>query len=229
NVSTTTAGPSATLSTDAAAVTTSGACALPSELSTVSGVYTFQGLIDAGFLNADGDVEGGCDDDDQDSDVIGGWDECSETPFVYDVKTGVMVSYDDAESMELKGQFILNSGIRGFSFYELGGDSSDATLLTAVRHGAGFSDPEDDTCTGDDSSTADDLSDADWEEILQTAVDSWLNGNSTATDDDSDDYTTDEPTVTVTATADPTSTDTSDTRKRRLRWERVEKRSWWWY
>lgn len=227
-----TASPTGTSSASAAAVTTSAACVLPSELSTISGVYTFQGLIEAGFLNDAGDVDGGCEDDEQPSDVIGGWDECSETPFVYDVTTGVMVSYDDAESMELKGQFILNSGIRGFSFYELGGDSTDATLLTAVRHGAGFPDPADDTCTEeDDSSTQDDLTVTDWEGILQTAVDGWLaltTGNSTTTDDSTtDDASFDQPMTTITITADPTSTDTTELRKRRLRWERAGGKFWW--
>lgn len=233
-----------TVSASAAAVTTS-ACVLPSDLSTISGVYTFQGLIEAGFLNEEGDVDGGCEDDEQPSDIIGGWDECSETPFVYDVTTGVMVSYDDAESMELKGQFILNSGIRGFSFYELGGDSTDATLLTAVRHGAGFPDPadsEDGTCQEEDDTSTDDLVETDWEGILQTAVDGWISlisGNTTITDDDTIDDTTtddtttddtafDQPTTTITISAEPTITDTPDLRKRRLRWERTGSKFWWW-
>ncbi|KAG8947810.1 hypothetical protein FRC04_010296 [Tulasnella sp. 424] len=233
SVSGSTTSSSGTVSASAAAVTTSAACVLPSELSTISGVYTFQGLIEAGFLNDTGDVDGGCEDDSQPADYIGGWDECSETPFVYDVQTGIMVSYDDAESMELKGQFILNSGIRGFSFYELGGDSSDATLLTAVRHGAGFADPADGTdnvCTETDDSSTDDLTVTDWEGILQTAVDSWLaaTSNTTTTDDvTTDDTTIEQPTVTITVITDPTTT-VAPIRRKNLRWERTGGKFWWW-
>lgn len=51
-------------------------------LSDVSGVYTFKGLIEAGYLDEDGDVtENECVDDQLviEGDYVGLWDECSET------------------------------------------------------------------------------------------------------------------------------------------------------
>jgi chitinase len=76
---------------------TNATCDISNLISTISGVYTFQGLIDAGFLDDYGDVVSCIAEDD--TEIVGGWDECSETPFVYNTKTGVMVSYDDSESM----------------------------------------------------------------------------------------------------------------------------------
>ncbi|KAG8997450.1 hypothetical protein FRB94_007648 [Tulasnella sp. JGI-2019a] len=124
---------------DTTTPTVSATCSLSSTLSTISGVFTYNGLLDAGFLGSDG-LPADCGPDGVDSGFVGGWDVCSQTPFVYNTKTQVLVSYDDAESMEIKGAFVLASGLRGFSLYEAGGDSATATLLTALRLGAGFPD-----------------------------------------------------------------------------------------
>ncbi|KAG8881636.1 hypothetical protein FRB97_009325 [Tulasnella sp. 331] len=136
SVSTTAATTNST-GNDTATSTGTATCALPSTLSTISGVFTFNGLLDAGFLDSDG-LPADCGPEGVGSGFVGGWDICSQTPFVYNTKTQVYVSYDDAESMEIKGAFVLASGLRGFSLYEAGGDSANATLLTALRLGAGF-------------------------------------------------------------------------------------------
>ncbi|KAG8969986.1 hypothetical protein FRC03_012439 [Tulasnella sp. 419] len=162
-----------------------------STLNEFSGVFTFRGLVNAGYLDTEGDVAG-CDPDEEvagdeledtveeteeEEDTISLWDECSETPFLYVKKTGVMVSYDDAESMELKGEFILNAGLRGFSLREVGGDSNNI-LLGAIRHGAGF--PEDLACGPDEELVYEDVADTvedgdgdenswDWEDYLEGA------------------------------------------------------------
>ncbi|KAI9431829.1 hypothetical protein F5148DRAFT_153009 [Russula earlei] len=88
-----------------------------------TGVFDFWGLIDAGFLNADGTPANGIDYD---------FDTCSQTPFVYNSKTDVMVSYDDATSFAAKGNYIKTAGLLGFAMWEAGGDSNDI-LLDAIR------------------------------------------------------------------------------------------------
>jgi chitinase len=52
-----------------------------------------------------------------------------------------MVSYDDATSFTAKGAYIEQTGLRGFSMWEAGGDFDDI-LLDAIRDAVGFNDPD---------------------------------------------------------------------------------------
>lgn len=66
--------------------------------------------------------------------------------------------------IEIKGAFVLASGLRGFSLYEAGGDSVNATLLTALRLGAGFPDPNlpSNSTTNSTSTSTSSVSQYDW-------------------------------------------------------------------
>ncbi|KAI0682991.1 glycoside hydrolase [Cytidiella melzeri] len=100
------------------------------------GSFDFWGLIDGGFLNENGTVNS-----------AGGieyrFDECSQTAYVYNETSQVMVSFDDAPSFSAKGQFIKSEGLRGFAMWEAGGDFHDI-LLDSIRGGAGFVDSSND-------------------------------------------------------------------------------------
>ncbi|KAG1815160.1 glycoside hydrolase family 18 protein [Suillus subaureus] len=80
-----------------------------------SGDFNFWGLVDAGFLNQD------C-----------RFDNCSQTPYVYNPNTQVMVAYDNAQSFTAKGKFIAQSGLAGFALWEMGGDYNNI-LLNAIN------------------------------------------------------------------------------------------------
>ncbi|KAI5121787.1 hypothetical protein M0805_009779 [Coniferiporia weirii] len=99
---------------------TPDACGNPG---TVGGVFDFWGLIEGGFLNTNGTAADG---------MAYAYDNCSQTPFIYNPSTEVMVSYDDATSFAAKGKFIADSGLGGFAMWETGGDSGDI-LLDAIR------------------------------------------------------------------------------------------------
>ncbi|TFK25208.1 endochitinase [Coprinopsis marcescibilis] len=88
------------------------------------GVYTYWGLIETGFLKQDGSVGDG---------IVKRYDECSETPFLYNPESRVYVSYEDARSYAAKGDFIYSTGIAGFAMWEAGGDYNDV-LLDSIRH-----------------------------------------------------------------------------------------------
>ncbi|ESK89643.1 glycoside hydrolase family 18 protein [Moniliophthora roreri MCA 2997] len=90
------------------------------------GLYTFMGMVLEGLLSEDGSPK-----------VPYRFDNCSKTAYVYDCKKGVEISYDDAKSSELKGQYISQMGLAGFSVWHVQGDYKDI-LLDAVRKGAGF-------------------------------------------------------------------------------------------
>ncbi|KAH9974733.1 glycoside hydrolase [Lactifluus volemus] len=102
---------------------TAGSIGVCGSSSDVGGVFDFWGLIQAGFLNKDGNPATGIDYT---------FDSCSQTPFVYNSKSQVMVSYDDARSFILKGNYIKDAGLAGFAMWQTGGDSHDI-LLNAIK------------------------------------------------------------------------------------------------
>ncbi|KAL1738184.1 glycoside hydrolase, partial [Schizophyllum fasciatum] len=95
---------------------------------TQGGVITFWGLVEQGYLGCDGQPEDG---------VPYLFDNCSMTAYVYNTTTEVMITYDSEETFQAKGEYIKNTGLRGFAIWEAGGDYEDI-LLDAIRAGAGF-------------------------------------------------------------------------------------------
>ncbi|KAH9039546.1 glycoside hydrolase family 18 protein [Lactarius pseudohatsudake] len=93
----------------------------------VGGIFDFWGLIDGGFLTTNGTAASGVDYT---------FDNCSQTPFVYNPTSQVMVSYDDATSFAAKGKYISDAGLAGFAMWEAGGDSDDI-LLDAISSAIG--------------------------------------------------------------------------------------------
>ncbi|OCH93947.1 glycoside hydrolase [Obba rivulosa] len=93
-----------------------------------SGIFDFWGLVQGGFLTNNGTAASGID---------FRYDNCSQTPYVYNPTTGVMVSYDDAQSFAAKGQFINDAGLGGFAMWEAGGDFNDI-LLDSITNAIGI-------------------------------------------------------------------------------------------
>ncbi|KAG2366205.1 glycoside hydrolase family 18 protein, partial [Suillus spraguei] len=91
------------------------------------GTFRFWGLVDAGFLNKDGTPADGID---------VRYDECSQTPFAYNENSQVMISFDNARSFAAKGKFIKDTGLHGFTMWEVAGDHDDI-LLDAIRGAMG--------------------------------------------------------------------------------------------
>ncbi|KAJ7731113.1 glycoside hydrolase family 18 protein [Mycena maculata] len=94
----------------------------------VSGVFTFAGLISDGFLNSNGTAAPGID-------YV--YDSCSQTPYVYNETSQVMVSYDDATSFAAKGKFINAQGLIGFAVWDVTGDQNDI-LLDSLHQAMGI-------------------------------------------------------------------------------------------
>ncbi|OBZ77717.1 Chitinase A1 [Grifola frondosa] len=93
-----------------------------------SGIWNFNGLINGNVLTSNGTVNTGYDYT---------YDECSQTPFIYDPKTQVYISYDNAQSFGVKGNYIKQAGLLGFAMWETASDSNDI-LLDAIRSGMGL-------------------------------------------------------------------------------------------
>ena len=58
------------------------------------------------------------------------WDETAQVPWLYDAETGVMITYDDPQSLTGKAQYVREHGLGGIMIWELSTD--DGALLTAI-------------------------------------------------------------------------------------------------
>lgn len=64
------------------------------------------------------------------------WDEVAKVPWLYNADTKEWITYEDAQSMRLKGRYVVDQGLAGAMFWELSND--DGTLLDALRAGLGL-------------------------------------------------------------------------------------------
>lgn len=60
------------------------------------------------------------------------WHEEAGVPWLYDRERGVMLSYDDPESIGRKTDYLVQRGLGGAMFWELAGDDADWNLLSAI-------------------------------------------------------------------------------------------------
>ncbi|KAG2135821.1 glycoside hydrolase family 18 protein [Suillus clintonianus] len=87
------------------------------------GTYNFWGLIDDGFLTETGAPANG---------IFYRYDNCSQTTYVYNETSQVMVSFDNIPSFAAKGEYIKDAGLRGFSMWQAGGDHNDLLLDSII-------------------------------------------------------------------------------------------------
>ena len=60
------------------------------------------------------------------------WDNEAQAPWLYNAETGVMITYEDPESLAPKANYVLSNGLGGAMIWELGSDDSAGTLLNAL-------------------------------------------------------------------------------------------------
>ena len=65
------------------------------------------------------------------------WHEQSQVPWLFDPATGIMISYDDPESLQKKAELVLQKNLGGAMLWELSGDTTEATLLSALHTSLG--------------------------------------------------------------------------------------------
>ena len=61
------------------------------------------------------------------------WDDQSKVPFLYNQSTGIWISYDDSQSIEIKSNYIKREKLAGAMFWELSSDR-DVELITTTFH-----------------------------------------------------------------------------------------------
>lgn len=60
------------------------------------------------------------------------WHDEAGVPWLYSPDTGIMLSYDDPDSIGLKSDYIIAEGLGGAMFWELSGDDEEWSLLGAI-------------------------------------------------------------------------------------------------
>jgi chitinase len=63
------------------------------------------------------------------------WDDTAQVPWLYNQEGGMMVSYDDPESLGLKAAYVRDNGLGGVMIWELAADEPGHSLLDAVYKG----------------------------------------------------------------------------------------------
>ncbi|KAJ7321370.1 glycoside hydrolase family 18 protein [Mycena albidolilacea] len=102
-------------------------CGAPSS---ISGMSTFSDLVNTGYLDSTGNAS-------TLPGIVYTIDTCSQTPFIYNYTSSVMVSYDDATSFAAKGKYIVDNGLAGFAVWDAAGDYK-GILLDSVRKATGM-------------------------------------------------------------------------------------------
>lgn len=63
------------------------------------------------------------------------WHDEARVPWLYDAGSGIMISYEDPESIGHKTAYVRSEGLGGVMFWELSGDTSGNDLLHAIVDG----------------------------------------------------------------------------------------------
>jgi chitinase len=63
------------------------------------------------------------------------WHEEAKVPWIFDEKAGIMITYDDTESIEGKARYVIERELGGVMVWEMSED--DGTLIEAIRRGLG--------------------------------------------------------------------------------------------
>jgi chitinase len=60
------------------------------------------------------------------------WEKTAEVPWLYNPDTGIMISYEDTQSLTAKANYVLSNQLGGIMIWELAADDSEDTLVNAL-------------------------------------------------------------------------------------------------
>jgi len=63
------------------------------------------------------------------------WSDAAKVPWLFDAKSGLMVSYDDPQSIRIKAQYARDHHLGGIMIWELSEDDAQSSLLNAIQSG----------------------------------------------------------------------------------------------
>ena len=65
------------------------------------------------------------------------WDDEAQAPWLYNTDTGIMITYEDPQSLTAKVAYVLSKQLAGVMIWELAADDDAATLLNAIASALG--------------------------------------------------------------------------------------------
>jgi chitinase len=60
------------------------------------------------------------------------WEDEAMVPWIYNPLTGIMISYDDPQSLSLKADYVKAMNLGGIMIWQLGADDEQGSLLDAL-------------------------------------------------------------------------------------------------
>ena len=63
------------------------------------------------------------------------WSDEAKVPWLFDAKSGLMVSYDDPQSLRIKAEYVRDHHLGGIMIWELSEDDPQSSLLNAIQSG----------------------------------------------------------------------------------------------
>ena len=60
------------------------------------------------------------------------WDREAQVPWLYNADTGIMISYEDPESLTAKANYVLSNQLGGAMIWELAADDDQHTLVNTI-------------------------------------------------------------------------------------------------
>ena len=61
------------------------------------------------------------------------WDDIAKTPWLFDASKGLMISYDDPQSLGFKAEYARQQNLGGMMIWEITSDDDNGSLLTAIQ------------------------------------------------------------------------------------------------
>ena len=63
------------------------------------------------------------------------WDDDAKSPWLYNPATGIMLSYNDPESLGYRADYVMDNGLGGMFLWELSADDNQHSLIDAIHSG----------------------------------------------------------------------------------------------
>jgi chitinase len=60
------------------------------------------------------------------------WDSIAKAPYLYSATDSVFITYDDTMSVRLKTRYVIDNGLGGIMFWQLGADAGEDGLVDAI-------------------------------------------------------------------------------------------------
>lgn len=88
------------------------------------GIFNYNDMVARGFIDSQGNAGSG---------LTYQFDNCSQTAYIYNSTSQVLINYDTADTYKAKGNFIKEQNLAGFAMWSIDTDTADGTLAGAIR------------------------------------------------------------------------------------------------